>query len=122
MRTPEEQAAYIAHLESEIAKFQTKIGELEIEITRLKKEKGLTREDLSFNDHTGLYSDASGRLYCPTCVGDDKRNPLMVDKYVWRCTVGGHSFPNPDAPFPIVNARPPRGGGGRGGGNDWMGN
>jgi hypothetical protein len=116
MHTPEQQAAYIADLEGKIDKLQAQIAEFEVEVARLKKEKGLTREDLVFNNHTGLYADKrTGELYCPTCVGDEKRNPLMTEKYVWRCTVGGHRFSNPDAPSPNVNMG--RGGGGP---DSWM--
>ena len=102
MRTPEEQASYIAHLESQVEKLQAKIGELEMEAGRLKKEKGLTREDLKFNEHTGLYANAAGVLYCPKCLDSEKRNPLKKEKRGWRCTAGDHYFENPDAPSPNV--------------------
>jgi hypothetical protein len=98
MTTPEQQAAYIEHLEAEIKNLKSQKGDLEAEITRLKKEKGLSREGMTFNSHTGLWADDKGQLYCPTCLDKDKMNPLKVEPSGWRCTSGGHYFGNPDAP------------------------
>jgi hypothetical protein len=102
-------ASYIQHLESKVAELEAQIKQLEEEIKRLKKEKGLSsaREGLTFNPHTGLWSDPAGQLYCPTCLGDEKRNPLKVESHGWRCTAGNHYFPNPDAPLPTVRMRRP---------------
>src|SRR5258706_16471414 len=100
MRTPEEQASYIEHLEAQVR-------ELKVEIDRLKKEKGISgpREGLTFNSHTGLWADAGGQLYCPKCLDGDKRNPLKIESHGWRCTAGAHYFSNPDSPHPVVRTR-----------------
>ena len=105
MHTPEQQAAYIADLEAKIEALQAENQQLKVEAERLKKEKGLTREDLKFNPHTGLWSDASGALYCTACLDEDRRNPLKVESHGWRCTAKGHYFSNPDAPHPTARPR-----------------
>jgi rubredoxin len=99
-------AAYIEHLEAKVAK-------LEDEIKRLKKEKGLSsaREGLTFEKRTGVWLDANTHTrYCPKCADQEKRNPLMEDRYSYRCTVCGHSYHNPDSPPPQVISSRPRGG------------
>jgi hypothetical protein len=103
MGTPEDEASYRQHLEAEVEKLRAKIQEQEAEIDRLRNAKGLTREDLEFNSHTGLWLDKkTGALYCPKCLDADKRNPLKDEGRGWRCYAGPHYFPNPDAPNPIV--------------------
>jgi len=116
-------ASYIDDLETEIAKLRAEINNKDIEIKRLKKEKGLssTREGLTFSTHTGLWADQAGLLYCSTCLGQDKRNPMKSElPWGWRCSAEPkHYFSNPDNRPPVVNMRGPRGGGG--GPNSWMG-
>lgn len=76
-------ASYIQHLEA-------KIKELEEEIGRLRKEKGLSSvsQGLTFNPKTGTYVEASSGLhYCPKCLAKDKRHPLTDDDWGWRCNV-----------------------------------
>ncbi len=104
-------ASYIEDLETQIAKLRAEIDNKDVEIKRLKKEKGLSsaREGLTFNDRTGIWTDKEGKHFCPTCLNDEKRNPLKTEERGWRCTAAGHYFGNPDAPRPVVR-----------GGGSWM--
>lgn len=102
-------ASYIQHLESEVAKLQTEVKKLEAEIKRLRREKGISsaREGLAFEKRTGVWLDSTHRTrYCPRCLDQEKRNPLMEDTYSWRCTVCGHAYTNPDKPLPKVRRGP----------------
>ena len=109
-------ASYIEGLETEVAKLRAEIDNKDVEIKRLKKEKGLSsaRDGLTFNQRNGIWYEQSGQGYCPKCLDQEKRNPLMTDKYSFRCTVCGHAYNNPDAPPPQVIRT--RGGGPQG----WM--
>jgi hypothetical protein len=100
------------HLKAQVNPLQREVDQLKERVRKAEEQKP---NALTFNSHTGLFADASGLLYCPTCLGDEKRNPLKTEKYGWRCMVGGHFFSNPDSPPPIVGGR-----GGRGGPNSWM--
>jgi hypothetical protein len=94
-----EDAAYIKSLEEELKK-------RDAEIERLKREKGISgpREGLTFSSHTGIWSDASGKLhFCPTCLNQDKRNPLKIERDGWRCTSAAHYFGNPDKRRGIID-------------------
>ena len=90
-------AAYIQHLES-------KVAELEKEIARLRKEKGLSSvgDGLTFNQKTGTYVEVSSGLHhCPKCLAKDKRHPLAAeDDQGWHCSVCDAYYGNPDAPPP----------------------
>lgn len=105
MFTPEQQAAYIAELEAKIEGLQAENQNLGVEIERLKKEKGLTREDLAFNSHTGLWHDKSGQNYCSECLDKEKRNPLKNEDRGWRCTVCRRYYADPDRPPPVIRQR-----------------
>lgn len=114
--TPDE-ASYVQALEAKVRELEAEIAKLELKIKNLLKEKGLSsaRDGLTFNSHTGLWADPAGTLYCPTCLGDDKRNPIKIElPQGWRCSVlQRHYFSNPDYDPPNLNI----GGGGPGG---WM--
>lgn len=88
-------AAYIDHLEAQIAK-------LEEEIKRLRKEKGLSSavEGLTFNEKTGTHFEASsGKHHCTKCLlKDDKRIPLKVEPHGWRCLICTKYYADPDRP------------------------
>jgi hypothetical protein len=107
-----EDASYIESLETEIAKLRAEIEQKNAEIKRLKREKGISsaREGLSFNQHTGLWADQAGLLYCSTCLDQDKRNPMKSElPWGWRCSaVPKHYFSNPDSPRPQVTWGPRR--------------
>jgi rubredoxin len=100
--TERDDAAYIDHLESEVATLQAQNKQLEDEVKRLKKEKGLSsaRDGLTFNKRTGIWTDASQTDYCPKCLDKDKRNPLRIEDDGWRCTACDEYYYNPDAPPP----------------------
>ena len=106
----------IAERDAVIAERDAEIERLKRDIAELKKKKGISsaREGLTFDSHTGIWSDSSGNHFCPTCLNDEKRNPLMTEQQGWRCTAAGHYFHNPDAPPPRVIRR------GGGGPRGWM--
>jgi hypothetical protein len=101
-----EDASYIAELEQKIGKLETQITELQGEIKRLKKEKGITNagEGLTFNKRTGLYLETStGIHFCPKGIAQDKRHPLAEEnEWGWRCHICDHFYPNPDAEPPTM--------------------
>src|SRR5690242_15575287 len=116
MANDREEASYKQFLEDKVAKLEAEKKDLQEQIERLKREKGISsaREGLTFDQRHGVWLDASTQTrYCPKCLDEDKRNPLMDDKYHWRCNVCGKAYNNPDRPLPGVQ----RGGTwGRGGG------
>jgi hypothetical protein len=88
-------AAYIEHLEA-------KIKELEQEIGRLRKEKGLSSagEGLTFNEQTGTHVEAATtKHYCTPCLlKDDKRIPLKYEPHGWRCLICTKYYSDPNRP------------------------
>lgn len=113
--------AEIEKREAVIAERDTEIESLKRQIAELKKQKGISsvRDGLTFSDHTGLWSDQAGLLYCSTCLGEDKRNPMKSElPHGWRCSaVPRHYFSNPDSPPQAMRIE----GGGGGGPQSWMG-
>lgn len=113
--------AQIAERDAVIADRDAEIERLKREIAELRKKKGIpsARDGLTYNEHTGLWADQAGLLYCSTCLDQDKRNPMKTElPRGWRCSaVPKHYFSNPDDRPPVLNMRGPRGGGGSGG---WM--
>jgi len=100
------------HLKAQVNPLQREVDQLK---ERIQKAEESRADELTFNAHTGLYADASERLFCPTCWGEGKRHQLKVEApWGWRCTAAGHYFHNPDAP------KPHGGRGGGGGPNSWM--
>lgn len=93
-----DEASYKEFLEAKIVEKDAEIKVLQEKVKQLQSEKGISsaRDGLTFNSHTGLWSDQSGQLYCPKCLDKDKRNPLKNETYGWRCTAGGHYHSNPD--------------------------
>ena len=97
-----EDKAYIQHLE-------TTIKNLNVELERLKKEKGLSgpSDGLSFDDHKGIWSAKDGKHFCPKCLDKGKRNQLRTDDDDgWRCMVCDEFYYNPDAPSDSVRFVP----------------
>jgi hypothetical protein len=115
--TDYDNASFNDYVRSEFAKRDAEIARLQRELDELRKQKGLSsaREGLTFNSHTGLWADQAGTLYCPTCLNEDKRNPLKTEKYGWRCTAAEHYHSNPDR-HPNEEA----GGGGYRGPDSWL--
>jgi hypothetical protein len=101
-----EDAGFHDYLVEQIAAKDAEIARLKDEIAKLKKQKGISspRESLTFNEHTGLWADQGGLLYCSTCLDQDKRNPMKSElPHGWRCSaVPKHYFSNPDSPAPRV--------------------
>jgi hypothetical protein len=95
-------ASYIQHLE-------TKIAELEKEVDRLRKEKGLSsaREGLAFDKKFGIWTDKAGDHFCPKCLDKEKRNPLTTEDWGWRCNVCDAFYGNDREP-PSMTIEPTR--------------
>ena len=91
-----EDAAYAQELEAKVEKLEAENKRLREEVNRLKGIPA-AREGLTFDDRSGVWFDDSGRAYCPTCLGNDKRNPMKAEDGDWRCTTGDHFFYGPDS-------------------------
>lgn len=105
-------ASYIADLEAEIEKLRAQVQERDVEIKRLRKEKGLSSagEGLTFNEKTGTHFDASGKHFCTKCLlQNDRRTPLKVEPHGWRCLLCPKYYSDPDRPEQIDH-----------GGGSWM--
>src|SRR5947207_1368505 len=82
-------ASFTEYVRTEIAKRDAEIERLKREIAELKKQKGISsaRDGLTFNQHTGLWADQAGLLYCSMCLDQDKRNPMKSElPWGWRCS------------------------------------
>lgn len=94
-----ETTSYIEHLEA-------KIKQLEMELERLRSEKGISNEvvGLTFNPTSGTHIDSStGLHYCTKCLADKKRSPLKDEMpRGWRCMVCKTWYANESAPRPKV--------------------
>lgn len=86
-------AAYIDHLE-------TKVKELEQEVARLRKEKGLSSagDGLTFDQKTGTNVDGTKKHFCTVCLDQDKRRELRVEPHGYRCMICKKYYPDPDRP------------------------
>jgi hypothetical protein len=99
MANEREDASFNDYLLAQVKAKDTEIASLKAEIAELQKQKGISsaREGLTFDAHTGIWTEkASGVHYCPTCLNQERRNPLKVERAGWRCTMAGHYFGNPD--------------------------
>ncbi|HEX2649222.1 MAG TPA: hypothetical protein VHN19_04695 [Burkholderiales bacterium] len=79
------------------------IQELESQIKRLRDEKGIPGAigNLVWNDKRGIYESPDGKgKYCPACISKNKRAPLKVEQFGWRCMAAGCGkyFEDPDNP------------------------
>lgn len=99
-----DEAAYKEFLEDKVAAQEAEIAGLKAQINELKKQRGISsaRDGLTFDEHTGVWADQAGRLYCSSCLDQDKRNPMKTElPWGWRCSAQPkHYFSNPDAPDP----------------------
>lgn len=100
----QDEAGYKQFLEDKVAGQEAEIAGLKAQIAELKKQRGISsaREGLTFNDRTGIWTDKEGNNFCPTCLNNEKQNPLKTEERGWRCTAAGHYFENPNAPRPVV--------------------
>lgn len=95
-------AAHIEFLTSEIEKLRAQVKDRDVEIGRLKKEKGLSsaRDGLAPNDKTGTWVETvTGKHHCTRCLlKDDKRVPLKTEPHGWCCMLCAKYYADPDRP------------------------
>lgn len=112
-----ETTAELQAVQAENLRLQALVNPLQREVEQLKERLRKVEEvdPLTHVQHTGLWTDPAGKLFCPKCHDQGKRNPVTTEKYGWRCHVCGKSYGDPNRPMPNFASS------GGGGPDSWMG-